>query len=396
VHAGDAEVLPKGNFAFNVDYKHYLPWDKRYDKDGNTQDAASDFNAPLDKNVFPDLAAFEAFGVTNPNLGTTVTSFKYKYERVDTTLAYGITDKLSIGVKVPYIWYKNEVKARLDTTNANVGLNPAFDPTVTNPADPRSLPLIPVSMGGSKLTTEDMQKLLGPGLPGIAGYGFKRFETWEQEGVGDIETGLKYQYYSDDKWKLAALGGVLWPTGEKKDPDSLVSQPLGGGSYALLFRSYNDFTGIKHLTFNGSVFYTLTLPQDSERRIVTDPHKPLSDTKKNVEIDPGDILEFETSVKWQIPWVNGCSVEGLYHFTKTFKDSVSGSITGPQAQALESETDGEDHFYIAKISYSTIPLFLQKKFPLPMDISVAFRDKFAGNNNSFKTQYIQGSLTIYF
>jgi hypothetical protein len=251
-------------------------------------------------------------------------------------------------------------------------------------------------MGGSKLTTEDMQKLLGPGLPGIAGYGFKRFETWEQEGVGDIETGLKYQYYSDDKWKLAALGGVLWPTGEKKDPDSLVSQPLGGGSYALLFRSYNDFTGIKHLTFNGSVFYTLTLPQDSERRIVTDPHKPLSDTKKNVEIDPGDILEFETSVKWQIPWVNGCSVEGLYHFTKTFKDSVSGSITGPQAQALESETDGEDHFYIAKISYSTIPLFLQKKFPLPMDISVAFRDKFAGNNNSFKTQYIQGSLTIYF
>ena len=121
VQAGDAEVLPKGRFAFNVDYKHYLEWDKRYDSHGNVQDAASDFNSVLDTSVFPALKAFNGMVPGTPNIGTSETSFKYSYDRIETSLAYGISDTVSFGVKVPYIKYKNQVKASLNTANANVG-----------------------------------------------------------------------------------------------------------------------------------------------------------------------------------------------------------------------------------------------------------------------------------
>src|SRR5689334_17847073 len=89
-HAGDAEVLPKGRFAFNVDYRHFSPWDKRFDKDGNVQDAAADFNTSLDSGIFPALSVFDGLVPGTPNIGTSVVSFKYKQDRVDTSLAYGI------------------------------------------------------------------------------------------------------------------------------------------------------------------------------------------------------------------------------------------------------------------------------------------------------------------
>jgi hypothetical protein len=59
------------------------------------------------------------------------------------------------------------------------------------------------------------------GVPDIPGYEYKRFETWSDDGLGDIEAGLKYQYFKNDKWRLAVTGAVRFPTGEVDDPDDL-------------------------------------------------------------------------------------------------------------------------------------------------------------------------------
>ena len=68
----------------------------------------------------------------------------------------------------------------------------------------------------------------------------------------------------------------------------------------------------------------------------------------------------------------------------------------PTAPILERETRYEEQTFIAKLNYSTIPLFMKKEFPVPMNFYVGYRNKFAGNNNAFKTQYIQTGLSIYF
>ena len=408
--AGDAGVLPKGNFAFNIDYTHYIPWDERYDKDGNTEDAAADFNAVLDSNVFPALRMFEGYVEGMPNIGKTVTTFDYKYERIDFALAYGITDKLSVGIKVPYIWYKNKVKAKVDTKDANLGKNNLYQLGVL-PPEYDSLPLLPLDTPGlppgaiTPITTEDVQDILGDGLdingaPAIPGYGFDRFETWDENGIGDIEAGMKYQYYQSDNWRLAGMGGILFPTGKGWDADNLQSQYLGGDSYALIFRSYNDYTGFKNFNLNASVYYTWVLEnKNAERRIVDDPRSPLTYLKDDVDIDPGDVLQFETSVSYQFDEespLSGFSLGLLYNYTKIYEDKVTGPGNDSIYKGLEEESNGKEQMYIASIGYSTIPLFLKNEFPVPLDVSFAYRDKFDGNNSLFKTQYLKFSLTVYF
>lgn len=400
--AADAEVLPKGNFAFNLDYKHYIPWDERYNKDGDTEDAATDFNAVLGANIFPELAFFGP----GSNIGTTVTDFEFRYDKIEATLAYGMTDNLSIGVKIPYIRYKNKVKTDLVTTDANVGKNTLYQAGIL-PEPFNSAPLLPLGAPGTvAMTPDDIQSLIGGGLDvngdnvtDIPGYGYKRFETWEEEGLGDIEAGAKYRYYRDDNWRLAVLGGILFPTGEAMDPDNLAGEALGGDCYGLLFRSFNDYTGFRNLTLNASFYYTWTLPYDSKQRIVADANHPLSDVKETVDTDPGDVFEVEASAKYHFDETSplaGFSAELLYHFTKGYKSVVTGPGPDNIYAGLEDQSDGKEHIYVARIAYSTIPLFLKKEFPIPMDLSLAYRNKFKGNNQAYKTEYLEAGLTIYF
>ena len=66
------------------------------------------------------------------------------------------------------------------------------------------------------------QQILGPGLPGISGFGFKRLQDFSAEGLGDIQLGAKYQYLRTQDARLAATGGVRVPTGRQDDPDDLA------------------------------------------------------------------------------------------------------------------------------------------------------------------------------
>lgn len=408
-YAGDSDVLPKGNFYFNVDYTHYIPWEKRYNEDGDVEDAATDFNTVLDSSIFPELAMFEGFVPGEPNVGKTVTSFDYSYKRLDATLAYGLTNNLSFGVKIPYIWYKNKVKANVDTTEANLGKNNLYQLGVL-PPEFDALPLLPLDTPGlpegavTPITTEDVQDLIGDGLeingvPAVPGYGYERFETWDEDGVGDIEVGLKYKYYQDGNWSLAALGGILLPTGEGPNEDNLQAQHLGGDCYALLFHSYNDYTGFENLTLSGSLYYTWTLPYDSNRRVVRSANEPLTDLKASVDTDLGDIFELKTSASYHFDnqsSMSGTSFKLLYHLTKIFKDKVTGPGPNSTYSGMEDQTDGLAHIFVTSVTYSTIPLFLKKEFPVPLDFSLAYRNRFAGDNNAFKTQYLKASVTLYF
>ena len=79
-------------------------------------------------------------------------------------------------------------------------------------------------------------------------------------------------------------------------------------------------------------------------------------------------------------------------------DRITGVIRigGFNYKSLEDETDQKEHIIIARLSYSTLPLYLEKKFPVPLDASIFYRDRFAGDNNLLKSQYIGFGLGVYF
>ena len=370
VRADDAQVLPKGVARARVDTNFYLPIEDKFDKDGNVVDIAKDYNTPLNSQVFQ--------GVLPPgvNLGASVVSFKYDFTILNFALDYGVTDRLTVGFQVPYWWAENKVSARIDNATANAWISNSTGAPV------------PVGTPGAHPTgIEDIQAL----LKNV--YGFKRFETWSNRGVGDVEARARHQYFKSTDWRLAFTGGIRFPTGQVDDPDNLVDYAFGTGATALLFRSNNDYTGIPNLTLNGTVRYDLVLPDHQVVRVPADPHQPITANKENVSRNLGDVTELEGTATYA--FTKTWSASGTYKYAFKGKDKVSGN-RGLAYSSLERETDWTEQVYNVGLSWSTVPLYMEKKSSVPMSASLSYRDRFAGKNNVFKSQYINLSLQLFF
>jgi len=391
--AEDAQVLPKGVFRASLDGRFYWPVNKKYDPDGHLEDLAADYNQRvLDSTAFPSLSDVEDYYGMPPgsaNIGTSLVSFQYKFTDLFFSLTYGLTDRVTVGFTLPYYWQKNNVRAKLDTSNATVGKKQAENT------------LAPLSEEGTvPLTTRDALDLIGRGLDidgdgsiDIPGYGYKKFATWSERGIGDLEVGARVQYFSNDKWKLAFTGGVRFPTGKLDDPDDLVDLDFGSGAYALLFRFNHDYEVVKNLVLNATFEYDLVLPQNVRLRIPDDVNQPLTENRERVRRDIGDIVALKASAEYSF-W-KGFSASLLYHFEGKAEDNVSGN-KGYNYRSVEEETDTRSQVYVVGLSYSTIPSFAEKKFPIPLRVTVAYRERFAGKNNVLDTKYIHAGLQVFF
>ena len=392
-YADDAEVLPKGVVRVKIDSLFYFPIDERFNPEGDVENVAVDYNKNLNSRVFHDLDIVESFFDMRPgsaSIGKSVVSFEYDFTIVNFQFDYGITDRLTAGVFIPYWWVKNSVKARLDTSAATVGRNPNITVMLVPLWLPETVPL----------TTGDVQNLLGQGLDinrdgkiDIPGFGYKRVKTWSGSGLSDIEAGFRYQYLKTVNWRLAFTGGMRFPTGEADDPDNLVDYSLGKGSYAFLFRLNNDYTGIENLLLNATIRYDLLIPDKEVQRVPDDVNNPITVNKENVERNLGDVFELELSGKYE--FAKGFDLSLLYKYGSKQKDKISGKKRFAY-ESLELETDWTEHVYMAGLSYSTIPLYMEKRFPLPLTASLWYRNRFAGSNNILKSQYIDLGLKVFF
>jgi hypothetical protein len=396
----DGLILPRGAFRVFSDAHFYLPFDQRYDPDGDAEPLAADFNRPLDSGVFRLLAPLDPF-VGRASLGDARVAIEIDLIEVENALQYGITDRLTVGIMVPYLSATTNVKARLESgpgSSANVGLNPRR-------GQPGQPPLIPIAAGGIPLTTEDIQALLGPGFAGIPGFGFQRFETTSVDDIGDIEATVKYQSLKTEDWRAVVGGGVRFPTGRVDDPDNLVDFSWGAGAYALLFRLYTEYalshlwTGPQpaaspgELLLNGTFRYDLVLPDHEVRRVPDDVNNPVTTNKENVSRDLGDKFEFDISARY-VP-VKDWFLTAQYRYGFKLEDQVSGK-KGFNYSSLEDETARTEHIGFVGLSYSTLGLYQDKRFPLPIVVSVYYRNRFAGSNNAFRSQYIGLILQIFF
>jgi len=413
--ADNADVLPKGVWRIKVDSKLYFPVDERFNDDGDTEDVAKDYNANLNSSVFPALAQFEVappqgFGLPegSATIGRSVVDIEYDFYLFEFYVERGITDRLSVGIKIPYWDVKTNVDARVDSSNATVGTNPLYnrgllpqplDQLAFIPTNPAFLP--PGVPAGSPVTTEQVQDLLGRGLDvdgngtiDVAGFGYKRVETWAHDGFSDIEAGLKYQYLKTEDWRLAVLGAVRFPTGREDDADNLVDYAFGEGAYALLFHLNNSYAGIANMVLDLTLKYELVFPHSQEVRVPEEVNQPITgpENKEDVDIDPGDIIKIEPSLAWE--FLKGCSFLLEYEYAYRFEADVSGD-KGLNYESLEAESNFTEHVIKVGVSYSTIPLYAEKKFPLPLTAYALYRNRFAGEN-VLKSQYIGLGLAFYF
>jgi hypothetical protein len=388
-----ADVLPKGISSVRVDANLFFQIDKRFDPDGKAEKIAADYNTVLNSSIFPGLRPLDPFVGGSASIGDSIVSSKFDIIESYNYLLHGVTDRLTVGVMIPYWWVTNHIKARVDsssTSSANVGLNPCFGIT----GCPSASPVIPLALGGVPLTTENVQNLLGSGLPGIPGFGYKRVETWSGDGISDIEAGFKYQYLKTESWRLAFTGAVRFPTGEQDDPENLMDYAFGSGAYALLFRFHNDYTKIKNLILDSTLKYDLVLPDTQTLRVPDDVNRPVTINEGVVKRDQGDKYQIEVSGKYAL--ISALDMYAIYNYRGKFKDHASGNNSSFNYNSVEAETNRTEHIYEVGFIFKTLSMYAEKKFPLPISTSVSYRSRFAGSNNSFKSKYIGLVLQGYF
>ena len=388
----NARVMPKGVSSVYFYAEFYFPTDERYDPDGNVERIDADYQVSLDSSLSflaEDLGFIEdLFGMEagSAKIGDTVVGLETTSTYAEVLYQYGLTDKLTIGFKIPYWWREMDVTARVDTSDSTLGRNPNFG-VEGHPL--AALPFIPTDMGG----IQDDAFATGFTQNTIQQLGYERLESWSDDGIGDIELGGRYQYFKNEKWRLAFTGAVRIPTGDVNSPDNLVDLDIGDGVWALLFHSNNDYIAIDKLILNATLRYEWRLSSTEELRILESPNQPISPIKENVDRDLGDYFEVETSAEYE--FIPGLSGSLLYRYGYKFKDEVSGS-KGYNYQPLEDETDYTAHIYIVGLKYSTIPLYKEKKFSVPLDFIIGYRNRFAGSNNALKSEYISAKLQVYF
>ncbi|MGE3541972.1 MAG: hypothetical protein AB7N91_31720 [Candidatus Tectimicrobiota bacterium] len=382
--ADDAAVLPKGVWRVGAEARFSLPITKRFTADGGTEDLAADFNRELDSTVFPDLQRVEtAFRLPagSATFGRSTVDFERHIQIYTVQAAYGLTDRLALGLRIPYWTQQNTVKATLDSRTATVGFNPAVPGGVA-----------PLRVPGTRPpTTEDIQAA-------VERLGFRRVEDWSDAGFSDLFGGLKYQYYRSAHWRLAVSGNVRFPTGRWDDPNNLVDYPTGFEAWGLGLQMHQDFVwhtpsgaprggvlAAGGVVLNTTFRYEAILPDTKPFR-VCNVHQPLCpDFDPQVHRDVGDILEAE--VAGTVGLLPGLTLTPQYIYTHKFQDHFRGDL-GFQYGQLKAETDTDSHSLEVRLAYSTASLFAAQRFPVPLSVAVRYVERLASTNNRLQTRYV--------
>ncbi len=280
-------------------------------------------------------------------------------------------------------------------SSATVGFNTLWGTA----GDPYGSPVIPLTLPGSRpATDEDVQAMLGPGLsindtPAVPGYGYDRFETWDNEGLSDIELSGRYQYAKSEHWRHAFTGGLRLPTGRIDDPDNLVDIAYGGGVYQLLLRSNHDIIGYGKWGLNATFKYDISLADDKRTvRVSEDVDQRISDDKARVDVDVGNVFEFDTTATYSFtPQISSFL---RYRYTYKWENNVDGPSNLP-ISTLEEETRIVSQQYQVGVAYSTVSKYLEGKATVPYRVALSYRDRFDGKN-TYDSQYIKGEFQLFF
>ncbi len=385
--ADNATVLPEGVFLFQAENRFFFPVTSRFNTNGDAEPLGAQLSRPL---VSP------LFGLpAGANLGNSQVDIEVNQEDTRFLLAYGLTDRLTLGARIRYFWSaRADVNTSINTAGATFGLNPGAV-TAANPFG-----LAPLAAPGTTpITVTDLNKIL-------VAQGFQPISDWQESGVGDLEIGGRYQYYRSNNFRAAFTGAVRAPTGETDDPNNLVDYGLGDGAWALIAQLQQDWIWQRQPSLSsrlgfplpGDFFFTthfqydLVLP-DQEKLRVCPVSNPVCSTLVEVDRDLGDLVRAEVSTTIGL-WPRGLVFTPLYRYDYFTKTDYSGPA-GVPVELLEINSAKQIQAYKLTLTYTTIPLVVDNKFPVPINFSVTYRERFAGDNNVFKSRYVGFDIAVY-
>lgn len=303
------------------------------------------------------------------------------------TWEYGLTDTVSLGLRVPVVHTMAQVH---------------FSSTYTNNSD-----AVNNEMGNSSKVISDGLKKLAATPFDTAGMqqniftnsGYEAPHNFESWHLGDIEFGDQYMFIKKP-WLISSLqSGFRAPTGARPDYYNPFDPGSGGGVWGFGLYEFNDFYPTYRWTIGLSGHYGYFFPDHFTRPVPKGPNDPLPNiTEAGGQMQPVDrqmAPEYygmlSTTYKF---FHNSLYTWTGYQYYAKGRDSYTGP-TNLCYSCLEEGTDVIKHTVEVGAGYSSIPDFLAKKQKMPYEITAQWDQLVAGQNTPI-VSYFRFDLMAYF
>lgn len=356
------DVLPKG--VRNLTYQYTMTGDitGRYTNAGNLQgyNINANINADTIKgiNTAVDtyLGTLSADDYKSFSFGTFQGNAVSNVKVQGLGGGYGVTDKLTFYAFIPF--YSATVNLNIERTakgRNNVGTAIQLE----------NLPDVDVRL---------IQSLF------VNYYKYRPLGKWQATDFGDMEFGAMYQLR---KWgnagALMSFGAVA-PTGRIDNPDILQDIGFGDGQWDAFFEfgvGYSFRGSLSRLSFDQWNRVTYQFPFDTDVRLPDSSSFPVTSNKGKAHIKLGNKVQtnFQTNYVLSDDWNTSLTYTLEY---KEQDDYRSSSAVADKI--LEEGTERISHTGRLSLGYTTLNLFKQKKFFLPLSMNLAAQSIFAGKN----------------
>ncbi len=369
-----AAVLPKG--VRNLSFKGIIAsGTEAYNNDGTTQVLADPFFQNLDFENFLKgeldpvdragiQAKMDALGFNaDDSFGSTSGNVNVVANVSVPVLAYGVTDKFTVAVAVPFAKTKTNVSTGV--THANKEKFEQFRNEIASSAPLKD--------------SEFYEKISDPINYKIKDYNYEPLENQDVNKLGDIKLVAKYKTFEDIQNVVTMGLEVTLPTGEEINPNKVVDIAGGDGQTDVGLGVNYDFLMHRYWTLAAGASYTAQLPDHVARRVPERSDSTLSpDLDNNVNRDLGDVWGTTLGLKYAY---RGFSIGSAYAFQYKDTDSYSGTeYETSRYDWLSINTTENMHTALLEVGYDTITLYKEGGFPVPLSVKISHSRVLAGKN----------------
>lgn len=295
-------------------------------------------------------------------------------------VSYGITDNLTVALAVPF--YQANVGVKIDfNTSANA------QGFVASLVDEKSNQIKTARDVAYKLNhaTDSLNEKLVEN-------GYQKLSPWKGKGLGDIILALKYRFYNKKVLKAASSMGISIPTGRISDPDILNDIPFGSGALSFFTSIISDQNITDWFFINQYVKGTFSFPNIKKVRLITE-EESIAVPKKSVDYKLGS--KVEAGLSGQLDTSFGLIGGFGYVYERKLSDQYAIENNPKVKSRLEKETDHFTNHIIAKVGYSSLNAFKQKKLPIPAIASVEYKKQLMSKNAAVK-DILSFDLALFF
>lgn len=208
-------------------------------------------------------------------------------------------------------------------------------------------------------------------------YHYQPLGKWKANDFGDAEIGFMTQL---KKWKNAGAlinVGFVAPTGRQDNPDILQDISFGDGQWDAFYEWGGGINLNSAWSLNNWTRLTYQFPYETMVRTLSSNTFLISANKTMARIKLGNKAQTNVEGNFQISDLWSTS---LLYTLEYVEPSQYRSVDQLSDRILAEDSEKISHIARLSLGYSTLKLYQQKKFFMPINLTMSFQTIFAGKN----------------